>query len=429
MSANSNLPGGGAAGLSDRVKNKESVERRSLDICESFEFEEGIDGFIEDYYQLTVYLVGQIGEEKVAELYTDLGSAIGEFSNLYQFFLYPVNRISPVADLAMKLHGSSAADSSALNRELLKFMLGENFDIKQLLEASLQLENKWSAFVVDNEKLADRFICEQKRYGEFMQKGTELAAVGANIYNWDFYSVIFFVARWRGMMALVFEHKEPLSIDEAAKYLEEPMDTQMGEIRGFEGFAASVLTNTPCSETGAYADIAAYIQERLRKDPEDICDIMRIYPERCDDMKVCCCSQKIMDFTELELERFYHNPQAADELLKTYITHTSPENIPALLILAKKQYDWALIERRPENTLKLLGEVFWLLCRAKPFRRGNSSIAEMLVKSVWYRKYGQHLPSWREGVIPWAAAIKERDSQLFGENFLFLFNLDQGVII
>jgi len=76
--------------------------------------------------------------------------------------------------------------------------------------------------------------------------------------------------------------------------------------------------------------------------------------------------------------------------------------------------------------MELLGEIFWWICRAKPFQRGDPSIAEMLVKAVALACDKIELPPWKEGLIPWAEVMVEPDPHAFGKNFNTLFESKKG---
>lgn len=66
--------------------------------------------------------------------------------------------------------------------------------------------------------------------------------------------------------------------------------------------------------------------------------------------------------------------------------------------------------------LESLGQVYWWICQAKPWNRGDPSIAEMLIKTKLY-KQGSLIRPWKQGLIPWVEVMKEPDPVAFGRKF------------
>lgn len=402
--------------LSISIVAKQNIllELLALKICEAFSVQEKDPEFTEKYYQLTLHLLEHLDQEAVIQIYSELGSAIEQFSELYQILFYPVEKIPEVMALAKKANGEF------VHRARVKLMLGENFDAAKLLEASEGNELQEGVFVVDEARLRELSTTDAKRYAELMQRGTESAAVGIELFSWDFFAHLFFLAKWGGMMALLLEHRDPRSLLEASQCLEEPMDTLFGENRAFERFSSAAISKFLCDKSGDYADLGAYIQERLTKNPRSKMDFIRLKSERSGTLGQGEESRKLNNYLDVELETFVHYP-SVDENHQTYLKHTSPANLPILLWLTHKKYREALHAERPKETLQLLGEVFWILCRAKVFKKGNLNIAEMLIQSVWRKKYQEFLIPWKKGSQLLVSAIKERDCIHFGLYFHLFF--------
>ena len=85
---------------------------------------------------------------------------------------------------------------------------------------------------------------------------------------------------------------------------------------------------------------------------------------------------------------------------------------------------WRLAEwnMTKQELLEKLGQIFWLICQAKPWLRGDPSIAEMFIKVVWMHKTGELLPSWKQGVVPWESVIESTNPKDYGKNFRCLFS-------
>jgi hypothetical protein len=67
----------------------------------------------------------------------------------------------------------------------------------------------------------------------------------------------------------------------------------------------------------------------------------------------------------------------------------------------------------PKEKLKTLGLIFWWTCQAKPFLRGDPSIAEMLIKIL----SDETLPPWKQGVVPWVKVMDFTNPNEFADEF------------
>ena len=67
-----------------------------------------------------------------------------------------------------------------------------------------------------------------------------------------------------------------------------------------------------------------------------------------------------------------------------------------------------------------MGLVFWWICQAKPWERGDPSIAEILIKSYCMER-GINLPPWKAGIVPWEEVMKTFNPLKFAERFHELF--------
>ncbi|CDR35217.1 hypothetical protein [Criblamydia sequanensis] len=110
---------------------------------------------------------------------------------------------------------------------------------------------------------------------------------------------------------------------------------------------------------------------------------------------------------------------------KFEITHTPPENISAIMDHISDLFNEALIETEEALIFKKLGAIFWWFCQAKPYYRGDPSIAEMLIRSCLVSKGLPNLP-WKEGIIPWLEAQAELKVENYSENFINLFQFPEA---
>lgn len=77
-------------------------------------------------------------------------------------------------------------------------------------------------------------------------------------------------------------------------------------------------------------------------------------------------------------------------------------------------------EKDKARVIEISAEFFWWFCEAKPVLRGNPSIAEVMLQTIWRAK-GLSNPAWHKGIIPWAEVVKALDVTEFGRNFYTLF--------
>lgn len=105
------------------------------------------------------------------------------------------------------------------------------------------------------------------------------------------------------------------------------------------------------------------------------------------------------------------------------IYHTPTKNIEAILGECAEIYKTAIKEDNIKELVPLLGKLFWLICQAKPWRRGDPSIAEIIVRSILLSKDLKASP-WKEGIAPWIEASKYIDGNAFGRDFASLFQTE-----
>ncbi|WP_161780986.1 hypothetical protein [Criblamydia sequanensis] len=103
------------------------------------------------------------------------------------------------------------------------------------------------------------------------------------------------------------------------------------------------------------------------------------------------------------------------------MNHTNVKKIDKIMnFVETKLYPEASDENDKQELIKKLGRIFWWICQAKPWRLGDPSIAEMLIRTIWASK-GFPPPAWKEGIVPWVEVTNESDVEKFAENFHTLF--------
>ena len=77
----------------------------------------------------------------------------------------------------------------------------------------------------------------------------------------------------------------------------------------------------------------------------------------------------------------------------------------------------ALKEEDSEKLLEDLGRIFWWICQAKPWHRGDPSILrETLIRAILVSK-GMENPPWKIDLIPWVEVTVEPEVEKFAKNF------------
>lgn len=102
------------------------------------------------------------------------------------------------------------------------------------------------------------------------------------------------------------------------------------------------------------------------------------------------------------------------------LIHTQVDNIPIIMEYTKELYEQALKVDNPTEVKEIAGKIFWWLCQAKPWLRGDPSIAEIIVRSICTVKGLSNHP-WKNDTIPWAEAMKDFNPEDFSKRFYSLF--------
>ena len=108
------------------------------------------------------------------------------------------------------------------------------------------------------------------------------------------------------------------------------------------------------------------------------------------------------------------------------IIHTPEEAIRKKILkgvvgLYQEAVDMDPSQKKP--FIEQLGLIFWWLCQAKPYDRGDPSIAEMLIRALANLK-GITLPPWKDDLIPWEEVMLTFDPEEFKKKFHTLFATD-----
>lgn len=128
-----------------------------------------------------------------------------------------------------------------------------------------------------------------------------------------------------------------------------------------------------------------------------------------------------------EGEYYFHGIHVGTLTTKLYtkvFCPSHPDNLPALLPYMKRAFKNAQKASNPDALMDSLGEFFWVFCMSKTCCRGNESIANMFIKSIFCAQYNQTKTfKWKNGLIPWCEVVSEPDVDKFVKNFRNLIEI------
>jgi hypothetical protein len=287
------------------------------------------------------------------------------------------------ADAFKEIYDFAVLEEFSMQDLQLFLAFGPGFDMNELYdEFPYEKTNFWMRYVIRDDEFRKKsvfFEDDQAFYGSWMHRGALIGADGIKTKNWSFHQLLAVIARMRQDMAADIIHDTGLS-------------DLFGWLRGIS------YQTTLCIEYGDVLQLA----ETRSKSP-----FLRFRDWK--DGK----PQKIGTLGIINNRRI---PLSEVDLSEKILMHTEPSHIPKILIHAATLYDEALKINDQEQLHEKLGEIFWWICKAKPWERGDPSIAEMLIKSVYLSK-GFEPSSWKEGVVPWVEVELEPDVEKFSKNF------------
>ncbi|MCB1111760.1 MAG: hypothetical protein H7A37_09350 [Chlamydiales bacterium] len=319
------------------------------------------------------------------------------------------------------------------NAEDLEYRLrfGPEFSIQQLLaDHPINDQTSWEKHIVRIEGWAVNLLyCktnkEQKQYGQLMEQSIQMAKDAFERYRLSLDDLLDFLAIRRRLIAQTLN---------SYKY------EYFGEKRVCNYFSplhynyihlhehVIKLLNQPTVSNNDHIEIEAVkwlaskftIFRRLpyfEKEPKSITFYGCIDGDRIQlDEVVVFMEKTVNNSYEHNATLFYNEKLNSTACL----IHTKPENIPKIMRHCEKLHD-SLTVSDHERKIQILGEIFWWICRAKPWERGDPSIAETYFKTLGLFN-GILFPAWKEGLIPWEEVIKEPSVDKFGKNFPNLFD-------
>ncbi len=267
----------------------------------------------------------------------------------------------------------------------LFFAFGPKFDMNNIyFKFPLKTAEKCNHYVIRNKefkKNSDFKDDDQIFYGSCMHRGTQIGAFGIKS-QWTFHQMLAVLSRLRQDFAIDIIGENDLSLayglNREIDYKSE-LDIEYNKVLKWAK-ALKSDNNSPF--------LHLHCWEKNR--PQIVTTIGKIR------------------------DRFF--PLSNVLIPKKIVFHTNPEHIAKILIHADVLYEEALKIDDLSQLNEKLGEIFWWICKAKPWNRGDPSIAEMLIKSVYLSKEIEP-PAWKKGIIPWIEVELQSDLETFAKNF------------
>ncbi len=265
----------------------------------------------------------------------------------------------------------------------------EKLNLKNLYsQFSYHEVSQWENYVVRGFEWEKEYRCSQKKYGSFMYRATLIGADGIK-KKWSFIQNLTVLAEIRKHIAQKLGHSYAWCYGQIRNKvlitkLEKPYDR-----------VNSML------EQLAEKGITAYLSFPKKSDNEvrPISTFGKI-------------SNKIIPLSQ----KFFGEVDFQDYKKLNFLIHTHYKFTSLIMDHVETLYEESLQINNTEKLHCKLGEIFWWICKAKPWNRGDPSIAELLIKSI-YRFHEIEPPAWKTGIIPWVAVECEPDVDQFANNF------------
>lgn len=293
--------------------------------------------------------------------------------------------------------------SEVIYKESVSVKLEKQLDLLKeevsALEEDISLEgmSNWSNFIV-RDKSWDQLAMyntngTQEAYGRRMQRAVALMSdvitAGSSFENLCNYSAIL-----RANIARELKHQNAGSF---------------GIKRTFSG------DSTPLG--GVYENLGLFLGEKdLKIRNGEVDSFYKINPCLYNSKMHFGAVKGFIGEKEIELSELCFYPNNGRKVL----VHTQVENIPIIMEYTKELYEQALKTDNPTEVKEIAGRIFWWICQAKPWVRGDPSIAEIIVRSIFTVKGIPNHP-WKNDTIPWTEAMKDFNPEDFSKRFYSLF--------
>ena len=308
------------------------------------------------------------------------------------------------------------------DKDWSRFVLNETSSIKELkkfvkfnqklvepfyrMSNAADIEENWETCVVKKPGFSKFYYknYEQKKYGKMMYQSVKAAAeyirqtgVEGNV---DFDDLIRFLSFRRRYIA--------------KEFASDSWDRNWTDF----GRKQTQPWKTPLMED--YSQIAPRLKERLVNSPTDKIQVQS--NKRLDLIENINGEQVTLSQYKLTDESTVLSKYQKEHNYTGDLEHTRKGNSDKVMKYVKEVlFPEAINEEDPEKVTENLGKMFWWICQAKPWKRGDPSIAESLIRAIWLSK-GMENPPWKEGVIPWVEVSVEPEVDLFSKNFNLLFD-------
>ncbi len=260
----------------------------------------------------------------------------------------------------------------------------------------------WRRYVIrerswENVKIYGQEKNNQKYFGSYMRSGTLMAQKGILKKGWTFRQTLAVLAYFRHVMAVKLGH---LNFDDYG------LSIRKHKIQESEVRMKTKLQNR-------YKELAKRVETLCA----DECETKFFKRKSCK--------------TKITIQSYGYIKNKSHSTLFFFSEKEKSISFMQVQIHANEIFDYVdeLYQKamRIEDQVSLdkkLGEIFWWICKAKPWFRGDPSIAEMFIKTI-YRIKKFTPPAWKAGIIPWVEVEAAFDVKAFAKNFSRL--LDRSI--
>ncbi len=263
--------------------------------------------------------------------------------------------------------------------------LDPEFDMNDIyFKFPFKKTEKWNHYVIRNEEFIKKseFVDDdQVFYGSCMHQGSQIGAFGIKSH-WTFHQMLAVLSRFRRDFAIDIIGKNRLSY--------------------VYGLNRKIDYKTELNNEYLKVLKWAKTQKTEKNSP-----FLHLYRWKDNHPQIVTTIGKIEN---------YAFPLSSIIIPFEIVYHTKPKYIAKILIHTDKLYQEALKMEDLSQLNEKLGEIFWWICRAKPWERGDPSIAEMLIKAV-YLFQGIQPPTWKKGIVPWIEVELQPDVKTYAKNF------------
>jgi len=306
----------------------------------------------------------------------------------------------------------------ALEKALGVYLVFDAFQEKHPLSF-----DKWSHYVVRKEGFAEQLsYCSeaQQLYGALMHQSVQMALSAAESCQWNPRQRFFFLMLRRQAIAQQCQHPNPNAY--GVRRIESYEYTPLGV--GYSHLSQKLL-RLFSQGTGSEKIVIECVQKAKQlwqfELPENASTFQAMTFYEAIDGRLIQLESVFILQERVDSKHFVFDEQINAAIC---VQHTPPEKINIILNYLDKLEQQYHRCQDAKSSIKILAQMFWWGCRAKPVIRGDPSIFEMDFKILGAMK-GIQFPPWKIGIIPWEAVVSEPSVKRFADDFVHLFDNSQ----